>query len=139
MHNSKFKLSLLLGSLWLLTACATNRPVLYSTGGAAPIGADVTIAECEQLATAAGAHAGGGQLGDTARNTAKGAAAGAATGAIGGAFAGQAARGAGIGAVTGIAATLISSLFNAPAPNPAYRAYVERCLKDRGFDPVGWQ
>ena len=139
-ERSAMKTRLLL--VWValgLAACASNRPVLYAAGGAAPGGADAAIAECEKLATAAGAQPSGGQVGETARNTAKGAALGAATGAVGGALAGAAMRGAGIGAVTGVAATLVSSFFTAPAPNPAYRAYVERCLKDRGFDPVGWQ
>jgi outer membrane lipoprotein SlyB len=139
MNSTDWKFASVLICSFLLSACASNRPILYSTSGVAPTGADAAIAECEKLATAAGAASNGGQLGASARSTAKGAALGAATGAVGGAFVGAAARGAGIGAVTGATATLINSLFNAPAPNPAYRAYVERCLKDRGFDPVGWR
>ncbi len=122
----------------MLTACATNQPILYSSTGAAGGGA-TAIAACHQLAVAAGAQPTGGQVGDAARDTTKGAALGAATGAVGGALVGAAGRGAGIGAVTGATAALISSVFSPAAPNPAYRAFVERCLRDRGFEPVGWQ
>ena len=121
-----------------LAACATNKPVLYSANGT-PANADSAIAECQQMAIGAGAQPTGGQVGQIARDSTKGAAVGAATGVVGGAIAGAAGRGAGIGAATGATFALINSLFSAPAPNPAYRAYVERCLRDRGFDPVGWQ
>ena len=121
----------------VLVACATNKPVLYNAAGT-PAKAEAAIAECEHLAAAAGAQPTGGQLGQAAREGTKGAALGAATGVVGGAIAGQAGRGAGIGAATGATVALISSLFSAPAPNPAYRAYVEHCLRDKGFDPVGW-
>ena len=132
------KLSRLLPAATLaLTACATNQPVVYQTGGA-PGGVEAAIAECRQLATNAGARS-GGNLGTAARQTAAGGAIGAATGAVGGAIAGNAASGAGIGAATGVTAALIRNLFNEPAPNPAFRSFVERCLKDRGYDVVGWQ
>lgn len=122
----------------LLAACATNKPVLYSSTGTAG-GGEAAIAECHNLALAAGAQPTGSQSGTIARETGRGAAIGGATGAVGGAVVGAAGRGAGIGAVTGATAALINSIFYSPAPNPAYRAYVERCLRDRGFDPVGWQ
>lgn len=122
----------------LLGACAANRPVLYASGGP-PAGGDAAIAECHAEAIAAGVQPTGGQVGETARETGRGAAIGAATGAVGGAIAGSAARGAGIGAATGATAALLNSVFSPAAPNPAYRAYVERCLRDRGFEPVGWQ
>lgn len=121
----------------LCAGCAANKPVLYSSTGAG--GGEAAIAECHELAVAAGATPTGGQVGDAARDTVRGAAVGGATGAVGGALAGAAGRGAGIGAVTGATAALIGSVFTPAAPNPAYRAFVERCLRDRGFEPVGWQ
>ncbi len=130
--------ALALLSAVILSACATNQPILYSSTGTGG-GGDTAIAACHQLAVAAGAQPNGGQLGDAARNTTKGAALGAATGAVGGALAGAPGRGAGIGAVTGATAGLITSVFSPAAPNPAYRAFVERCLRERGFEPVGWQ
>lgn len=120
-----------------LTACATQQPVVYQSGAAAG-SVEAAISECRQLAANAGARPTSG-AGNTARDAATGGAIGAATGAVGGAIAGNAGTGAAIGAATGATATLLRNLLNEPAPNPAYRAFVERCLRDRGFDVVGWQ
>lgn len=120
-----------------LSACATQRPVVYQATGA-PGALDAAIAECSRLAASAGAQP-TSAAGTTVRDTAAGGALGAATGAVGGAIAGNAGSGAAIGAATGATATLLRNLLNEPAPNPAYRAYVERCLRDRGYDVVGWQ
>jgi hypothetical protein len=122
----------------LLGACASNQPVVYQAGGATDGNLEAEIAECRRLAEQAGAQE-GSTAGTTARRTAEGAAVGAATGAIGGAIAGSVGEGAAIGAATGATVNLIRNLFNEPAPNPAYRGYVERCLRDRGYDVVGWQ
>ncbi len=120
-----------------LGACARHQPIVYQTGGA-PGGVEAAIAECRGLAERAGAQQTGG-AGTTVRDAAAGGALGAATGAVGGAIAGNAGSGAAIGAATGATATLLRNLLNEPAPNPAYRAYVERCLRERGYDVVGWQ
>lgn len=122
----------------LCAGCATNEPILYSSTGETA-GGEAAIAECHNLALAAGAQPTGGQVGEVARDTTRGAALGAATGAVGGAIAGSAGSGAGIGAATGATASLLHSIFGSDAPNPAYRAFVERCLRDRGFEPVGWK
>lgn len=122
----------------LLGACASNQPLVYQADGAASGNVDAAIAECSRLAEQAGARP-GGATGTTVRRTAEGAAVGAATGAVGGVIAGNAGEGAAIGAATGATVNLIRNLFNEPAPNPAYRGYVERCLRDRGHDVVGWQ
>ncbi len=122
----------------LLGACASNQPVVYQAEAATNGKVEAAIAECRHLAEQAGAQA-GSTAGTTARRTAEGAALGAATGAVGGAIAGSAGEGAAIGAATGATVNLIRNLFNEPAPNPAYRSYVERCLRDRGYDVVGWQ
>ncbi len=122
----------------LLGACASNQPVVYQADGAAGGDVEAAIADCSRLAEQAGARP-GGTTSTTVRRTAEGAAVGAATGAVGGAIAGNAGEGAAIGAATGATVNLIRNLFNEPAPNPAYRGYVERCLRDRGYDVVGWQ
>ena len=128
----------LLLAVTMSSGCATNKPILYSSAGTTG-GGEAAIAECHALAVAAGAHPTGGQIGEVARDTTRGAALGAATGAVGGALAGAAGRGAGIGAAMGATAVLIGSVFSPAAPNPAYRAFVERCLRDRSFEHVGWQ
>lgn len=123
----------------LLSGCASNQPVIYAgpTGGDRAV-SDAAVAECGRLATAAGASQYGGEVGGVAKDTVRGAATGAAAGAIGGAIAGNVGQGAGIGAATGAALSLVQKLFVPAAPNPAYRAFVERCLQDKGYQTVGW-
>ena len=132
--------ALLLTLSVVLGGCASNQPVIYSgpNGGERSV-SDAAVAECGRMAEAAGAKQYGGQVGEVAKDTARGAATGAAAGAIGGAIAGNVAQGAGIGAATGAAVNLVQKLFVPAAPNPAYRAYVERCLADKGYQTVGWQ
>ncbi len=131
------KRSILLLTTLTLGACAAHKPIVYG-GNHSAQALEAAIAECTRLAAEAGAHP-SDSVERSVRATAGGGALGAATGAVGGAVAGNAGRGAAIGAATGATATLIRSLFDEPAPNPAYRAYVERCLRDRGYDVVGWQ
>ena len=132
--------TLLLALGLTLAGCASNQPVIYAgpNGGERTV-SDAAIAECGRMAEAAGATQYGGQVGDVAKDTARGAATGAAAGAIGGAIAGNVMQGAGIGAATGAAVNLVQKLFVPAAPNPAYRAFVERCLADKGYQTVGWQ
>ncbi len=124
----------------LLSGCASNQPVIYAgpTGGDRAV-SDAAVAECGRLAATAGASQYGGQVGEVAKDTARGAATGAVAGVIGGAIAGNIGQGAGIGAATGAAVSLVQKIFLPPAPNPTYRAYVERCLHDKGFLTVGWK
>jgi hypothetical protein len=133
---------LLAGStLLLLAGCASPSPVLYPNGHLQQVGraqADSDIAACEQLAAENGANPAAGNAGRAARNTAVGGAAGGVTGAVGGAVLGSAGRGAAFGAATGATAGLMRSIFSRPQPSGAYKAFVNRCLAERGYEPVGW-
>lgn len=127
--------------LLLLAGCAAPSPVLYPNDVLQQVGqaqADRDIAACKDMAEAAGADAAPDQAGRTARNTAVGGAAGGATGAVGGAILGSAGRGAAVGAATGATAGLMRSIFSQPKPSSAYMNFVDRCLRDKGYDPVGW-
>ena len=44
------------------------------------------------------------------------------------------------GAAGGVAAGIVRSLFAGRdnSPTPVYRNYVNRCLADQGYQPVGW-
>ena len=68
-----------------------------------------------------------------------GGAIGGATGAVGGAILGRPGTGAALGAATGATAGLMRSLFRRDEPSQAYRGFVDRCLRERGYDPVGWE
>ncbi len=107
--------------------------------------ADQAIRECMQLADSYVASGGANSAAarDAAKRTAGGAAVGGATGAVAGAIYGDAGRGAAAGAASGATAGLVSSVFNSlwskNEPNPTYRAFVERCLRERGYEPIGWE
>jgi hypothetical protein len=76
---------------------------------------------------------------DAAINTLGGAAAGAALGAIGGAIAGKPGTGAAIGAATGGTLGAGKTVYDKSKPAETYKGYVEACLRERGYDVIGWQ
>lgn len=134
------RLTLLAGAL-VLAGCASPQPVLYPNPHLNAVGqaqAEADIAECRRLAEAAGASAGSGRGGEAVRGGAIGGAIGGATGAAGGAVLGRPGTGAAFGAATGATAGLLRSLFRGDDPSPAYRGFVDRCLRERGYETVGW-
>jgi hypothetical protein len=123
--------------------CAGPKPILYPNTHYQNVGkrvAESDIEGCRERADAAGANRDPGKAARTARNTAAGGAIGGAAGAAGGAVIGHAGRGAGVGAASGAAAALMRSLlFQRSSTSHAHIAYVDRCLRDLGYEPVGWQ
>ncbi len=130
------------GCCALLTAgCSAPSPVLYPNARLNEVGqsqARRDIEACKQLAAAGGANPAPDQAGRSAKSAAVGGVAGGATGAVGGAILGSAGRGAAFGAATGATAGLMRSIFSRPQPSEAYKNFVDRCLSERGYDPVGW-
>ena len=130
-----------LGLAWGFAACAGPAPVLYPNSHYQAVGqanAERDIADCRRLADAAGAAGGTGQGEAAAGGAVAGGAIGGAAGAAGGAIAGAPGTGAAIGAASGAAAGLVRSLFRSDGPSQAYRNFVDRCLRERGYEPVGW-
>jgi len=129
-------------SALLLTSCSGSpSPVLYPNARLNEVGqaqAQQDIEACKQLAAAGGANPAPDQASRAARNTAVGGAAGGATGAVGGAVLGNAGRGAAFGAATGATAGLVRSIFSSREPSGAYKNFVNRCLSEKGYEPVGW-
>jgi hypothetical protein len=123
-----------LAALLLLNACSAGRPVLYPSGA----GAQQDIDACMRLARQAGAS--DGRAGNIARDTAVGGAMGGVAGGVYGAVRGHSDAGerAAAAAAAGASVGLIRGLVRSGEPTPAYRRYVERCLRDRGHDVVGW-
>jgi outer membrane lipoprotein SlyB len=136
------KAFLLIGVLAVAGCAAAARPVLYPNAHLSAVGqaqADVDIAECREMAEGAGASGGAGEGEQAAKSGAVGGAIGGATGAVGGAILGRPGTGAAVGAATGATAGLLRSLFRRSEPSQAYRGFVDRCLRERGYDPVGWE
>lgn len=129
-------------ALLLLAACGGSpSPVLYPNAKLNDVGqaqANSDIEACKRMAAAGGANPAEGQGGRAARNTAVGGVSGGAVGAAGGAVLGNAGQGAAFGAATGATAGLMRSIFSSSKPSGAYMNFVDRCLRDKGYEPVGW-
>lgn len=122
-----------------LTACSSQRPVLYPNAHYDTVGratAEIAIDDCIAMANNSGANS--DKTKEIAKNTAEGTIIGGATGAATGAVFGRAATGAGAGAAGGAAAGLTKSIFDADQPEQVYMRFVNKCLADKGFEPIGW-
>lgn len=122
-----------------ITGCAGPKPVLYPNDHLHAVGREVAeedIADCMDRATA---DIGRGRQGEAVGGAATGSATGAAAGAAGGAVVGRAGRWAAIGAASGAASGFVRGFFRSREPDATYRSYVNRCLGDLGYDPVGWR
>lgn len=134
------KTGLIFAALFFLSACAQQRPVLYpnehlkATGKEA---GDVAIDECMRLAKEHGADEDKGER--VAKDTAKGAVVGAAVGAAVGAVLGNPGRSAAAGAAGGGAGSLARGTVDSNKPDDVFKGFVERCLREKGFEPVGWR
>lgn len=145
-HRSRSQL-LLVSIAFVVAGCSARRPVLYPNEQYNKVGdptAQHDIDEC--LSRAEQYIKSGGQTGQTARQvggrTAVGAGVGAATGAVGGAIAGNPGEGAAIGAASGATAGLLSGIFDSWSSkevDPVYANFVDRCLRERGYEPIGWK
>ncbi len=139
MIRSRTTVTLLL--LLFLPACAP-KPILYPNAHYNEVGEDAVerdIDECRELAKDAGASPSQGKTGQVAGGTVAGGAIGSAAGAVGGAVVGHPGRGAMVGAASGATAGFLRGLFRRPPPSNAYKQFVNRCLRERGYDPVGWE
>lgn len=138
---SQFKLpTLVITSLIVLSACATPQPVLYPNEQTKEAGNEQVrkdIDECQQLAKDSGAQS--NSSAEVAKETAGSATEGAATGAATGAVTGNPGTAAAVGAIRRGLSRFFSSRKQNKGPSPAYKEIVERCLIDKGYEPVGWK
>lgn len=139
-RHSCFILALVIGAVMFLSACAAKRPVLYPNTHLYSVGqatAQNDIDQCMQLARDFGADTERGER--IAKNTAGGAAVGGAAGAAAGAVWGSPGRGAAAGAAGGAAGAMTRSIINSGDPDAVFRNFVEKCLRDKGYSPIGWK
>jgi outer membrane lipoprotein SlyB len=129
-----------------ISACASQRPVLSSNAHLMRVGPDVgerDIEECIARAKAASSEGGETSKEQVIAGTATGSVVGAAAGGAGGAVVGRAGQGAAAGAAGGAAASLtqaiLQGLFQSKPPDPSYRQLVDRCLREKGYEPAGWK
>lgn len=130
-------------ALAAVAACSSPKPVLYPNAHLNSVGkaqADQDIEACKEFAENNGVSSDSGKTGDVVKGTAVGGGTGAAVGAVAGAVAGgEAGKGAAIGGATGATAGLIHGALKDSGPDGTYKAFVNRCLKDKGYDVVGWK
>lgn len=91
------------------------------------------------MAKDAGATPSRGKSGQVAASTTAGGAIGSAAGAVGGAVVGHPGRGAMAGAAGGATGGFLRGLFRKSPPSQAFKQFVNRCLQERGYEPVGWE
>ena len=140
MKSDKSKCFILAVFVVMAFACSQQRPVLYPNAHLKHVGkksAESDINECIQLAVDYGAKEDSGAR--VAKDTAKGAAVGGAAGTAVGAVTGNLGRGAAVGVAGGGAASMTRSMINSGKPDPVFKKFVEQCLRDKGYQPVGWR
>jgi hypothetical protein len=126
--------------LLLLAACSQKRPVLYPNYHLEQVGdeaAQTEIDDCIRFAKEYGASS--SSSGKVAKSTAGGGAVGAAGGAATGAVLGSVGSGAAAGAAGGAAVGLVRGLFRSREPDPVFQRFVEKCLREKGYEPIGWK
>jgi len=123
----------------LISGC-TVKPALYPNEHLIDVGkeqADKDIRACMALAEKYEVNADQGKT--LAKDTAIGAGGGAVAGAVGGAISGNVGTGIATGAASGAALGLFYGLFKTAEPSPAYKNFVNKCLKEKGYEVVGWK
>ena len=126
----------------LVSCSSARRPVLYPNDHLNRVRqqqADADINACMRAAEASGANSNRSE--DVAKKTAKAGAVGASTGAVVGAISSgtSAGRGAAIGGAGAATATLVGGAFDASEPTQIYKRFVDQCLQDKGYQPIGWR
>jgi hypothetical protein len=131
---------LLVLSLLFFFGCAQQRPVLYPNPHLKTVGqkrAEADIDDCVRLASEHRAQSDAGK--QVAKDTVEGGSVGGAVGAGVGAVFGSVGRGAAAGAAGGAAGALTRGLFRSSEPDPVFRGFVDRCLREKGYEPIGWR
>ena len=141
-HRTYFTWSfaLLIVGMAFLAGCFSGRTKVSPNVHFQEVGeeqAEKDIVACEKLADDQVPQSNAGE--HVAGQTAIGAAIGAAGGAVIGLLTGDAGIGAAFGAAAGAAQGLVRGLLGAASfePNPAYQNFVNRCLKEAGYEPTG--
>ena len=130
---------LIIATCLLVTGCSVKRPVLYPNAKLQKVGqsqAQMDIDVCCRMAEAyLTSHPGKEIAADAAKTGVVGAATGAAVGAV----YGGAGRGAAAGAAAGVVGSTANGMFRTREPSPTFINCVNRCLHEKGYEPIGWE
>ncbi|MGB0910630.1 MAG: glycine zipper family protein [Nitrospirales bacterium] len=147
--KKRIKWKMVVGRAWLssicfvlfLSGCSGSTPVLYPNDLLQAVGEEQMeqdLEVCEELAEQYIETENAG--GKVAGQTVTGGAIGAATGAVGGAITGNLGLGTAIGAAAGATQGLLRGIFTSGGDDssPVYRKFIDRCLREKGYEPIGW-
>lgn len=140
MKTRSVKLVIALLAAGVAAGCATTqRPVLYPNPHLKRVG-DVTaqrdIDDCLRMAESSGVAKSDNKV---LQRVGEGAAVGAAAAGVGTLIrGGSVGEGAAAGAAVGGVAGAVHGAFRSDL-NPTYKNFVQRCLRERGYDVIGWQ
>lgn len=129
-----------LACMLILNGCGAKRPVLYPDAHLKEVGKDkanLEIDSCIQMAN--DYQAGGNRAAEIAKDTGKAGVVGAATGAVIGALTGNFGRATAIGGAGAATATMGSGIMRSDEPDAVFKQFVEQCLREKGFQPLGWR
>jgi hypothetical protein len=136
LNNKFFRLAICSAIVFCCLACAAaKRPILSPNEDLQDMTTEAVqrdIDECLQLAKEAGPGTTRGK--QIATQTIGGAAAAAASGAITGGPIGAAA-----GAVSGVTTSLFQGVFGSSDLDAGKQRYAEDCLRQKGYNPIGWK
>jgi uncharacterized membrane protein len=126
----------------LLAGCASGekRPVFYPNKHLQAVGkaqAERDINACMRLATSSGVSR--NKDGQVGRKAAAGGALGGAGAGAAGLIRGNALENALAGAAAGAAVGAVKGGIDSTDMNPTFKRFVQRCLKDKGYDVIGWE
>jgi hypothetical protein len=122
-----------------LAGCGYQHPVLYPNTHLKQVGEPQAQWDIDECMTQAKAYVKSHPEAKVAGSTAVGAGAGAAVGGAMGSVTGHLGRGAAIGAAGGAVAGAIRGTSRASRPSPVFKNFVDRCLREKGYEPLGWE
>lgn len=129
-----------LGGMLVGCASAPPKPVLYPNSHMQSVGqvqADQDIAACKQLARSS--EVAENKDGEVGKKAVGGAAVGGAAAGAWGLVRGDAGQRALAGAAAGAAAGTVRGGMQATETSPIFKNFVNRCLRERGYEVIGWQ
>jgi len=122
-----------------LAACSRPKPVLYPNEFYKARTNDEVHADVNDCQAKAKEYLKTNKNLVVAKHVGFGAAVGAFFGVIFGAFTGNYARAVSEGAAVGAASGLVHGAVDANSPDGITRAFTDRCLADKGYQPIGWK
>ena len=137
---TKYAMLVTLVAIFMAGGCAIKRPVLYPNDHLKEVGLDIAQGDIDYCIKQAKEYVGKQRPAEkVAKQTAFDAAVGAATGAAAGAVIGRAGVGAATGAAGGGALGCVLGIFGSREPDAVFKEFVEHCLRDKGYEPIGWR